>query len=409
MSTRRKIFLLIGGLLGLVLVLSVVLYFSAAKLINSESVKEQINAYLIGKAGASITYGNSEFHLFPLPEIIFHQVQLSIPDKAEGSVLSLKTYPSLWSLIKGKVRIAKLSLEAPDFTVKISEDMDKPSLEEIEEKVRSVTHYLASAMPGLRVGIRGGKLEFTKGGKIAFSFDLIQSQISVSQKKLDIEITSRSNLWDNFSVSSSIEADNLKSNGTIRLKHLRPDKLIAFISEETARQVGVSGADMSVKFEAAGLRVVNASMESSVSELSVSRGKKRTTLGETIIKGDIEIKPEAVSVRIKQAKISRPALNFSGQYDLNRNSGIITVTLEGKSISVQPVRDSALGLGEDIPLIRNIFTILRGGEITVLSVNANGKSLAELGQTKSIRIAGKMRAGIIYIEAKDLMFQNVSG
>ena len=50
---------------GLILGFSVVLYFSAAKLINSESVKEQINAYLLGKSGASIRYGNSEFHLFP--------------------------------------------------------------------------------------------------------------------------------------------------------------------------------------------------------------------------------------------------------------------------------------------------------------------------------------------------------
>jgi hypothetical protein len=144
---------------------------------------------------------------------------------------------------------------------------------------------------------------------------------------------------------------------------------------------------MSVKFEASGLRVVNASMESSVSELAVSRVKKRLTLGDTIIKGDIEIKPEAVYVRIKHAKISRPALNLSGQYVLDRNSGIITVSMEGESISVQPVRGSALGLGEDIPLIRNIFTILQGGEITALHVHTKGKSPAELGQTKNIRVA----------------------
>lgn len=409
MSTRRKIFLLLAGLLGLILVLSVVIYYSAAKLINSESVKEQINAYLIGTAGAGITYANSELHLFPLPEIIFHQVLLSIPDKAEGSVVSLKAYPSLWSLIKGKVRVAKLSLEAPDFTVKISEDMKKPSLEEIEGKVRSVVRYLVSAMPGLHVVIKDGKLELTKKDKTAFSFDLIKSQISVSQKKLDIELTSRSNLWNNSSVSTSIEADGLKSNGTIRLTHLRPDSLIALISKETAVKIGVSGADMSVKFEVSGLRVVNASMESSVSEISVFTGKKRAMLGDTIIKGDVEIKPEAVTVLIKEAKISRPALNLSGQYELNRNSGIITVNLEGKSISVKPVRDSVLDLGGEIPLIRNIFTILQGGDITALHVHTNGKSLAELGRTKNMRIAGKMRGGIIYIKATDLMFQNVAG
>src|SRR5512135_1733652 len=119
MTRRRKIFLLLAGLPGLIFVLSIVLYFSAAKLINSGSVKEEINAYLMGKAGASITYGNSEFHLFPLPELIFHQVNISIPGKAEGSVASFRVYPDLLSLMKGRVGIAKVSLETPHFTVKI--------------------------------------------------------------------------------------------------------------------------------------------------------------------------------------------------------------------------------------------------------------------------------------------------
>ena len=409
MSIRRKIFLLLAGLLVLILGFSAVLYFSAAKLINSESVKEQIHVYLLGKSGAGIRYGNSEFHLFPLPEIIFHQVNISIPDKAEASVASLRAYPDLWSLMKGKVRIAKLSLEAPQFSVKISEDMEKPSLEQIEEKIRSVVHYLASAMPGLRIVIRDGKLDFTEKGKIAFSFDLIQAQLRTSQKKLDIELTSRSNLWDDCSISSSIGADDLKSKGTIRLTHLRPDILIARLSKETAGQIGVSGADMSVKFETSGLRVVNASMESSVSGLALSRGKKRITMGDTIIKGDLEIKPDSASVRIKEAKISRPALNLSGLFTLDRDSGIMTFDLESKSIAVASVRKSALDLGGDIPLIRTIFSIIQGGEIPALHVHTTGESLTELGRTENIRIAGKMRAGIIYIETKDLLFQNVAG
>ena len=174
MGTRRKILLLISGLLALILGFSVVLYFSAAKLINSESVKEQIHAYLLGKVSASISYGNSEFHLFPIPEIIFHQVNISIADKAEGYVSSLRAYPDLLSIMKGEVRLAKLRLEAPQFTFRISEDTKKPSLEEIEEKVRLVVHYLVSAMPGLRIVIQDGKLDLTEKGKPAFSFDLIR-------------------------------------------------------------------------------------------------------------------------------------------------------------------------------------------------------------------------------------------
>lgn len=409
MSKRSKLFLLIAGPLVLIFIFSVVLYFSTAKLINSESVKEKLQAYLLGKTGAGISYKTSELHLFPLPEIIFHQINISMPGKAYGSVGSLRVYPGLWPLMKGKVWIARLTLEAPHFTVNISEDKEKPSLEQMEEKVRSVVHYLVSTTPGLRIVIRDGKLDLTEEDKIAFSFDLVQSRLSASLRTLDIELTSRSNLWDDFSISSSIKADDLKSEGTIRLTHLRSNILIAHLLKETAGRIGVSDADLSVKFETSGLRVVKTSMESSVQGLEISRGKRRVSMGDTKIKGDIEIGPGAVSVRIKEAKISRPALILSGQYILDRKSGIMTFDLESNSIAVQPVRESALALGGDMPLIETIFTVLQGGEIPALYVHTNGKSLAELGQMENIRISGKMRGGIIYVAAQDLTFQNVTG
>lgn len=409
MIRRRKILLLLAGLFGLILALSVLLYFSASKLINSETVKEKINVYLLGKAGAGITYGNSEVYLFPLPEIIFHQVGISIPGKAEGSVSSLRVYPDLLLLIKGRVGIARVSLETPHFAIRMSEDTEKPSLEQIEEKIRSAVHYLVTTTPGLNISIRDGKLDLIKEDKTAFSFDLIQSRLRASGEDLDIELNSRSELWDGFSFSSSIKADGLKSKGTIRLTHLHPDILIERISKETAGQIGVSDVDLSAKFETSGLRVVNASIESSASELSVSRGKKQVAMGNTIIKGDVEIATDTVSVHIKQAKFNRPALNLSGLCSVNRKSGIITVNIEQKSIAVEPLRKAALDIGGDIPLIRSIFAIVQGGEISDLRFHTAGKSLDELGRTESIRIAGKMRTGTIYIESRDFTFQNVTG
>jgi hypothetical protein len=409
MNRRRKIFLLVAGFTGLVLAFFVVLYFSFAQLINSESIREKINAYLTEKAGASVRYGNSEYHLFPFPELTFHKVNISIPDKAEGSISALRVYPDLWSFIRGRVRFSKAGLEAPHFTYKISEETEKLTLKDIEEKVRSVVRYLASTTPGLHIAIRDGKLDLIMEDKTAYSFDLIQSQIRASEKAVDIKLTSRSSLWDNLSISSSIKEDGLKSTGSIRLKHLRPDALISRISKETAGQLGVPDADLVAKFAASGLTAINASIESSVPELVVTRGKKRGTVVETKILSDIKIEPETLSISIKEAKVGRPALILSGLYTLDRNSGVMTVGIEGKSIAVASLRKSALEIWPDIPLIRSIFTIVQGGEIPDLHFQTTGKSLDELGWTKNIRIAGKMRAGVIYIESRDLTFQNVAG
>lgn len=406
MNVRHKLLL---PLTSLIFVLFVVLFFSTAKLLNSDAVKERIHVYISEKTGVGITYRNSEYHLFPFPEIIFNQVNVSIPNKAEGSVASLSVHPDILALIRGKVGIAKVRLETPHFTLKISEDTEKPSLQQIEEKIHSVIDYIVSTTPELSVDIHNGKLDFKSEDKIAFSFDLIQSRISASRRAVGIELKSRSNMWDDFSISSSIKADDLKSEGTIRLTHLHPDILMAGLLKVTAGALSVANADMLVKFETLGLRMVKASMESSLSGLKAVRRGKSLKIGDAVIKGNLEIEPDAVSIVIKQAKLSQPALNLSGQYIFNRRSETITVTLDGESIFVASVRQPALTLLGDIPLVRTIFTIVQGGEVPIIRLHTTGKSLNELGRTENIQIAGRMRAGTIYIEAKDLWLQNVAG
>ena len=386
------------------------MYFSVAHLINSETVKERIHYFLIETIGDGVTYKDAELHLFPFPEIVFHQVHISkIYAKAEGSIAALRVYPDIWALIKGKTGIAKINLEAPHFSVRISSEEDKPTLKEIEEKVRSVVQTIVSTMPGLKVEIKDGRFDLTESDKIVFSFDMIQSRLNASKKKLDIEVTSRSNLWDNFSLSSSLEAEDLKSKGIVRITRLHPDILFAHFLKNTAGQIGVVSADLVVKFETVELGVVNASMESSIKGLEIIRHKKRLLLGDASLLGDISVGLDAVTVRIKEAKITQPSLNLSGQYSFDYNSKIMTVDLAAKSIDAQPLRRSALAIGGDIPLIKTIFSYVQSGQIQAFAFHTDGKSQNELGSAGKIRISGKMTGGTLFVKAKELTFHDVSG
>jgi hypothetical protein len=150
-------------------------------------------------------------------------------------------------------------------------------------------------------------------------------------------------------------------------------------------------------------------VDSVVPVMTVSRGRKQVSLKETKIKGDIGFEPKRVSVLIKEVSIGQPELNLSGRYALDRDSGSMTVDVDGKSINVQPVRDSALSLAGDIPTIRTIFDYLRDGRVPALHFHTAGKSFPELGRLENIRISGKMLGGTIYVPARDLLFQNVAG
>ena len=409
MATRNKIRLSVIGLLGAVILLFIVLYFSVPNIINSEIVKKKVNAYFLEITGGSIALEKSDISLFPLPHIVISQVSFTIPKKATGFVQSLDIYPDVWLLVRGDLRFSKLSFESPLFTVALSEDMEKTSLEEIEEKIRSFVHELTSLAPDLLMTVQEGKLDLTKADRLAFSFDAIQSKLNASATSLNISLTCRSNLWDTLSFNTSLHAEDLKSTGTVQVNHLRPNDLFAQLFPKTAGHIGDSEADLSVKFQTQGLRQIEAEVTISIPGLVLMRGQDSIKIKDLNFKGDIEVKPTGVSLLFSEFNSAYPDVKISGKYTLDQTSGIMDLDLDGKSIDVQSTRKAALSLGGDILVIRNIFDIMQGGRIPALHFHTSGKSPDNLGQLENMQISGNLVGGDIYIRARDLTFQNVSG
>ena len=409
MAIRNKIIFLLAGFIGIVLLFCIVLYFSVPRLINSEVVKEKVNAYFLEKTGGSLALKQSDIHLFPLPHVVFQQVNFLIPDKASGLIQSLSVYPDVWSLVRGELRFSKLSLESPRFTVALSEDIEKKSLEEIEEKIRSFVQDLTALAPNLLMTVQKGKLDLTKENRVAFSFDAIQSRLAVSGKSLKLSLTSTSNLWDDISINTSLHAEDLKSSGRVQITKFKPHTLITELSPKIAGHVGDAEADLALEFHAMGLRQVRGEVKSSVPGLVLIRGKDHLTIEDLNIKGDIEIEPDNVSILLGELNAADPDFKMSGKYALDRTSGIMELELKGESVDVQSTRSSALSLGGDMPVIRTIFSILQGGNIPVLHFHARGKSLDDMMRLENMRISGSIQKGDIYIPAKDLRFKNVTG
>lgn len=409
MKKSNKILFLIIGILSTIALIFFALFFSLPKIIDSEVIKKRVNAYLSEKTGGSIAVEKSEVRLLPLPHIHLSQVSLSISDKAHGLIQSIEIYPDVWSLIRGTVKFSELGLESPRFTVVISEEEKKRSLEAIEGKMRSVLQVLNSVAPDAILRIQDGKLDLTKADNVVFSFDTIQSKLATSGKALNLSLDCRSNLWDSLSFKTALFGDKLQSSGTVQLKNLWPHALLMELLPEIGEYIGDSGADFSVKFDAIGLREVQAEVESFIPSLILMREKTRNEMKELALKGSIEVGPTKISVMLSELGSSVPELKLSGTFTLDRTSGITDIDLQGESIDTRSIRVSALSFGGDIPVIRTIFNYVQGGKIHALDFHARGKLMGDLGRLGNMKISGKMVGGDIYIAAKDLSLRNVSG
>ena len=409
MRKRNKILFLLIGSAGIALLFLVVVYFSAPHVINSEIVKKKVSAYFLKTTGGSIAFEKSSLHLFPVPHIDFRQVRISVPNKAEGLIQFVDVYPDLWSLIRGEARFSKVEIESPRLSISLSEKMEKPSLEEIERKLKSFLRGVTLAAPNAFIVVQEGKLDLTRKNHLVFSFEEIQTRLAASEKFLNISLTCASNMWSNLSFKSLLHTEDLKSDSTIKIMDLRLHALFAELSPEISRSIGDSDVSLSANFQALGLRQVKAEIASSVPDLVLIRGRNRAEIKDLNFKGGIYIGPESVSVVLSDFESAVPDLKMSGKYSIDRTSGIRNLDLECKSIDVQSARKSALALGGDVPVVRDIFDIMLGGKVSSFHFSSGGKSPDDLGSLNNMRISGRMLNGDIYIRSRDLSFHHVTG
>jgi hypothetical protein len=103
------------------LVVLLLLNFLASRFINKESIREKIQTTVSEKIGGEVEFDRADLSIFPLTHVVMHQGRFSIPEKAAGSFDSVSIRPKILYLLIGKVRIAKISVTAPDISIKLPE------------------------------------------------------------------------------------------------------------------------------------------------------------------------------------------------------------------------------------------------------------------------------------------------
>ena len=101
-------------------------------------------------------------------------------------------------------------------------------------------------------------------------------------------------------------------------------------------------------------------------------------------------------------------ISFKGWLD-PAASPQISLELEGREVDVPSIREAILTLAGDVPVTRDIFDIVKGGKVPLITVNAKGNTIADLRKTENIVIKGSMVNGKIFIPGPDLDLDDVNG
>ena len=83
--------------------------------------------------------------------------------------------------------------------------------------------------------------------------------------------------------------------------------------------------------------------------------------------------------------------------------------IEGRKFEVEPIRKLALKFGENSDIIREVFNIIRGGHIPLVTLSSHGPRVEDLADLDNIVVRAEMRDGKIFIPEVKLNLNRVEG
>jgi hypothetical protein len=405
--THRQIVKWLVALGGLGIVLVFAAAFLLPRIVDSQAVREKVRAFLLAKTKGNVTIQNIDLKWFPRPAVLVRGAALAFDDKVSGKIQSLEVYPSIRRLVTGNLNIARMEVTSPEFSVRLPEPGAEFNLAEIEGRIRSVVASIASAIPGTAVTVTGGSAEVTVGNRRPIVLTGLEGSLAAPPREMGLQFTCRGNLFDSLRVEGSINGETLATKGQIRVENLRLRESMASLLPRLRDYLDSGSVNFNLSLTSAGLKHIKAEIDGTVPSLALVRGDRKTAIEGSTFKGAISRDDGIVNAAIERFDLVSPRLSAAGELTVDPASSAVGLKLVGKDLDVLPIREAALKLAGDVGVIDKIFNHVKAGKIPEISVQATGRSFAEI--SKNLDVTGTLRNGNIFVGALDSDLEDVSG
>jgi len=410
MTRHRKILLALFAGAGLLLALLAALFFLAPRLINTVAIKERSLALLERETGVRLSYASAEVTLFPRPRVALRGVGLDVPGLAQGTVAAIEADPELLPLLRGVVRIGSVLLDSPDFRVRLpakGKEEKTVSPEEIEKGLSSFLATLQQRMPGTVVTIRNARLELSDGDGPVVSLRDLSARISLPPDRLTVQIRCSSQYWEGLSIETSVRPEGLRAETRIETAGFRVRELAGRLSPGAAPWLGDTVLSLRGRIDSEGVRSAKAEIAGAAPTLTIRRESRSRVVRVRSLKGTLELSDKEIRATLSDLALDEPRLRLSGDLAVDRVSPRIEVKLTGQGMEIAPVRDALLALAGDVPTVRAILDVVRGGSIPRFSFQTGGRSPGELGDLDALRFQATLAGGSIRIPGPALPLEEV--
>jgi hypothetical protein len=398
-------------LVALFLLLAVV----APRIVSDESIQVRLRDEFARATGGTLDFDRIGITLFPVPGVVAHRAKITIPELCQGTLESVKLYPRILPLFRGKVHVGGLRIEQPAFELDLAElkDLGRKTGEapsaSLDRKAASLFEVLATKVPNLNVEIEGARIDVLEEGQPVLSIRDLRVGAVLPPVGPEIRMTCRSNAWKSLSVDGHIDAESLQGAGRLELVRFQPQLLAARFFPDAGIACSESDLYLFVDVQTDDLRAFRGEVKTSVPQMTLSRAGEQAVIKVDNLGLTFSIEQDRATVSLDQLRLDHPRLAMSGRLLVDKSAPEFRLDFEARDLDVASVRQVALCLGGDRRVVRDIFEYVRSGEIPVITFRSRAPRIDQLGKDRFFRIEGRLENGKIHIRGPDLDPEEVFG
>jgi hypothetical protein len=415
----KKIYWIGAGaafLLALLLALAVIV----PRVVDSAWLKETIQTEVAKQVNGDFDFQKAEISILPAPYVALQQVSLNIPAAAQVNLDTIKVYPKLFPLLLGNIELDKIVIDKPDFSLPLPEKSgEKPeqetpfSLSEILQTVSSKLSPILSAIPDLEVGAHKGTLRFLAAEQQVFLFENINGSFDVSSENITISISCGSNIWKSMELQATLAPDSKDGKGKMLLENMNSRVLADYFLTGKTPLVNGFFSSLQVNFTVSTETGIKANIKSSGSSITILHEDEKISAIIDNLKGKIEHTDQYTSISVEDLTLSKPQAQLSGSFNFDRTVPHASLDIKSENVDITSVREvlsefRAAFYG-DLPLVKEIFDIVRGGTVIRESFHVEGKTLDDLAVFESMLVQANVKEGEIALPDLGLNLQGVTG
>src|SRR5262245_15595141 len=375
---KQRIIKWLAGLSGLCVILLCAAALLLPRILDSQAARERIGTFLLAKTKGNVAIENIDITWLPRPAVVARRASLTFDDKVTGKIQSIEVYPSIRGLLAGSFDISRVEVTSPALSVRLPEPSEEPfSIDEMEAKIRSLLTSLAAEIPGMIISVRDGSAEVKIGDRPAVLITGLDGRLATPPGELDLQFSSRGNVFDWLRVAGRISGKTLATKGRITVENLRLGESMAALSPRLRNYVESGKVNLDLSLVSTSLKNIKAELDGALPSLELVRGNRKAAVEGSTFKGFVSRDEGSVNVVIERLDLVSPRLTATGEltFDPASSSRLKVVS---KDLDVSPVREWTLKFAGDVPVVEDLFRHIKGGQMSEISFQTAGRSFAEL-------------------------------